>query len=134
MRRMYRLPPLEAMQEHKELSTDDPDAPSFFQETTIRPLYNMLKAVNKKDEDASRLERDLGKVIWCFMKRGRKRAVKNSARPNYDDMNELFWSPHVVNVTYHSLDREHGLHNLGRVRKTFREKSSYAAVFLSFWR
>jgi hypothetical protein len=73
-------------------------------------------------------------ALFCCRKLGRKRPVKNSARPNYDDMNELFWEPDMLNVTYHNCDPEAGLGTLTRIPKTFREKSSYMAVAMSFWR
>ena len=60
--------------------------------------------------------------------------MKNSGRINYDDLNESFWLPSCLSLTYHCCDPVYGIHMLPRVTKTFREKASYIAIVLSCWR
>ena len=51
--------------------------------------------------------------------------VPNSERPNYDDLNELFWRPECLQWSYHCLDDGPGGFRsaLPGVRKAFRERS-----------
>ncbi len=109
---------------------EDADS-SFFHRTTVVPLYNLLKASAKKDIDAPT---GLASVLCFCRKLGRKHLVKNSVRANYDDFNEMFWSPKCLAINYHTLDQEAGIQTIPRIPKTFREKSSYLAILLSFWR
>ncbi len=75
-------------------------------------------------------------------------------RPNYDDLNEMFWNPSCLAYTYHCLDPDRGLQNIAYVAatryhgyglldgcgcicrpltKTFRERSSYLAILVNFF-
>jgi hypothetical protein len=111
---------------------DNPDfSSSFFHRTTVVPMYNLLKTSSKKDAPAPDGPLSL---LCCCRKLGRKHLVKNSVRANYDDFNEMFWSPKCLAINYHSLDQEAGVQTVRRIPKTFREKSSYLALLLSFWR
>ncbi|RYG56269.1 hypothetical protein EON66_03305 [archaeon] len=82
MLHMYRPPP------PVSVASRDPrvDA-SFFHRTTVLPLYQLLKRMSKPELEVPDAWRAY--VFMCCRKRGSKRLVKNSARPNYDDMNEV---------------------------------------------
>lgn len=128
--RMLKSAPSEEDIAGSEADNPDPES-SFFHRTTVAPLYAYIKAAAKRDQDA---DASLGWVICCCRKLGRKHARKNSVRPNYDDVNEYFWKAEALQYTWHSLDAEAGCNKLPPVRKTFREKASWLAVILSFWR
>lgn len=110
---------------------------SFFHVTTIRPLYDLLKEVStltiKKDHSAVR------HVCCCCVPRAAADAavpVPNYRRPNLDDLNEAFWQPAVLRVTYHCLDADRGVQSLRPLRKSFRERSSFLALVTntySYW-
>jgi hypothetical protein len=107
---------------------DDPES-SFFAKTTISPLYEILKRHSRKSRPATR-----SSFAPCCS-RVDDVDIKNSERPNYDDLNELFWKPECLSFAYHCLDTEKGLRqSIPTIPKSFREKASWAAVILSFWR
>lgn len=60
---------------------------SFFHEHTVRPLYNILKVAGAPE--MPRDESGCDSAIFCCRKLGRTRALQTSARPNYDDFNEV---------------------------------------------
>jgi len=127
MRHLKSPPPDEEVHKDEEANPET----SFFQRTTVIPLYQHLKKAARKDRDVSG---SCTAVVCCCHKLGRKQLVKNSCRPNYDDFNEWFWEPACLAYTYHTLDPEAGVGTIPPIRKTFREKSSYTAIILSFWR
>jgi hypothetical protein len=59
---------------------------SFFHNTTVIPMYNILKRASVREKDVGV---GIGSLVCCCRKRGHKHIVKNSVRPNYDDFNEV---------------------------------------------
>lgn len=124
MRNSFRPPPEEALCEF----IDDSES-SFFSRTTINPLYEILKRHSRKTRPASQ------SYFLCCVHRSKDVELKNCERPNYDDLNEIFWKPECLTFAYHCLDTEKGLRqSIPIIFKSFREKATWVAVILSFWR
>ena len=92
----------------------------------------LLKKCARKEVDNQ--SEGVERALICCRKLGRRRFIKNSCRPNYDDLNEHFWRPECLQLVYHNLDPARGVHTMSHVDKTFREKASWPAISLSFWR
>lgn len=124
MRNAIRPPP------EDEIRANNGDAESsFFSRTTINPLYEILKRHSRKKRVATQ------SIVVAFCCPRKDVEVKNCERPNYDDLNEIFWDAKCLTFAYHCLDTEKGLRqSIPTIVKTFREKSTWIAVILSFWR
>lgn len=46
----------------------------------------------------------------------------------------MFWRKECLELTYHSCDPQRGVQTISVVPKTFREKASWLAVAITFWR
>jgi hypothetical protein len=128
---------VERMVEAAETVKDLGEDLGFFHTATVKPLYDLLKASAAMTE-----KKDLnGRRRWLCCCVARKPAtgelnevpIANFRRPNYDDLNERFWRPDVLGYTYHNLDNEKGVQRLAPLRKTYRERSSYLALFTNFF-
>ena len=118
MLRRFRPPPPAAI-----VADADPES-SFFARVTVLPLYEVLK------RNARALPAPVAGAGSLCGAQGAPPALRNSDRPNYDDFNEKFWTPACLDWSYHTLDAK----CIGVVAKTFRERASWAAVLLAFFR
>lgn len=94
MRWEYRPPLQEEVLEH----IADTES-SFFSRTTVTPLYELMKRAAKKSEP-TRLS--ITHILCCCRKMGRERTLRNSIRPNYDDLNEV-GTPNSVYTSIYRL-------------------------------
>jgi hypothetical protein len=107
-----------------------PDTAKSFHKKTVCPLYETLKKGTKKSQ---KYEGGFLGMLGVCHRSGETKMRANSERVNYDDANEYFWNRACLKKTWHSDDDENGCHTI-KFTKTFREKSSYIALYLSFWR
>ena len=150
MRNSFRPPDPEALAEAPGVTgtaagasatAEDQEASSFFHRTTVAPLYEIFKRAGRRTRPLPPRPA-LARALCCggccgVARRGKEEPVRNSERPNYDDLNELFWRPEALGWAYHCLDNGAAScfrASLPGVAKSFRERASWAALLLSFWR